>query len=134
MSGVIVIGALLAASMPLIGQVPEDRIKAEVLPVGIKLPALAVESISVIDRQTLKIGGTIRVRERVRVTVAASDVATRLAVWRLVRSACRGQFGSLAGVTEISVLTDIAGPDMRNDEATIYTRTQDFMVSFLEAA
>jgi hypothetical protein len=134
MSGVAIIGELLNASTSLLAVVPTARIMAGALPQNITLPALAVTSISVVDRNTLKDGSTRRVTERVQVTVLAKNYAENGAVLALVRTACASKRGTFAGKTAVVVLLDGAGPDFMDDAASIWMKTQDFRVSFNEPA
>jgi hypothetical protein len=134
MSGVAVIGSLLLAYSPLTTVVPADRIKGGALPKDVILPAIAVTSISATDWNLLKDGTKRRVRERVQVTVLASDYQGQVDLIRLVRLACAGFRGDVGTATAASVLLDGKGPDFLNDDASIWLSTQDFSVSFNEPA
>ena len=129
MSGVSVIGELLNGYAPLTGIIPVARIKAGDLPQGVELPALAVTSVSVVDTNMLSTGEKRRIRERVRVTVLAPNYRNKTAIMRLVKLACADKRGNFADMTDVSVLTDGAGPDFMSDDATIWMSTQDFSVS-----
>ncbi|MFW2829878.1 hypothetical protein [Sphingomonas sp. ID0503] len=135
MSGGAIMGALLTAHAPLTAIVPMDGIRMDVLPSGWPLPGITVGEVSGNDRQKLcnGIGGT-RVTDRVQVTVHARDVEQRAALILLVRAAGRGRIGSIAGLTGVSVLVGAKGPTFRDDAATIFMQSQDFMVSYIEAA
>lgn len=130
MSGVAVIGELLAAYSPLTALVPAARIKAGELPQGVSLPALAVSGISGMDTNMLSTGSKRRTRDRVQVTVLAANYRDKTAIMRLVKMACADKRGDFAAVTDVSVLTDMAGPDFKSDDSSIWMSTQDFAVSF----
>lgn len=132
MSGVQVIGELLNASAAVLAAVPTDQIKGGVLPPGFKLDAILVRSVSTVFDQPLKRGATRRARERVQVTALAATYAGQDAILKLVRSACDGKRGDLAGVTDVSVLLGAAGPDLFYDAESIFEGSQDFMVSYNE--
>ena len=133
MSGVRIIGALLAAHAPLTNVVPVARIKGGALPGSIVLPAIVLTTISAVDLHMVTQGSSRRVTERVQVTIAAPDYETQKAVIVLIRKACSYQRGDIAGATAVSVLTDTLGPDFMDESASIYLQSQDFKVSFNEA-
>jgi len=132
MSGVAVIGELLNGYSPLTTLVPAERIKAGVLAQNIGLPAVAVTSISGVDRNILAAGDKRRVNERVQVTVLANSYRDKRNILQLVRRACADKHGDFANVTDVSVLTDGTGPDFLSDDAQIWMQSQDFGVSFNE--
>jgi hypothetical protein len=129
MSGVTIIGELLAAHGPLIEVVPADRMKAGRLPDGVQLPALLVRTISVVERQPLKRGPMVRTTERVSVAVRAASYRQQRAVIALVRKACAGKTGTIAGAPRVSVLTAGTGPDATGPGDS-FEQTTDFRVSF----
>jgi hypothetical protein len=133
MSGTLVMGELLRSYGPLTATMPAALILEEELPQGASR-GIVVESISVIDRNTLSDGVTRRVRERTQVTIMEPNVRQRRATWKLVRAAGASRRGDFAGVTEVSALLDGAGPDLRMDNPTMYLKTQDFTVSYNEPA
>lgn len=132
MSGVSVIGELLNASSALTAVVPAARIKAGSLPQDVTLPALAVTTVSGVDRNILMPGATRMVRERVQVTVLANSYRQKNDVLKLVRSACADKRGDFAGQTSVVVLTESTGPDFMTDDASIWMISQDFAVSYNE--
>lgn len=132
MSGVTIIGALLGASAAVIAEIPATRIKAGRLPEDIDLTALLVRLVSSIDRQKLD-GTTDRVTERVSVAVRASSYREQRVAIALIRAACAGFVGDVAGFSRVSVLTAGLGPDV-NGPGNSFEQTQDFRVSFDQAA
>jgi hypothetical protein len=129
MSGVTIIGELLAAHTPLLEVVPSSQIKAGRLPDGIQLPALLVRTISVVERPTLKRGATVRTTERVSVAVRAASYREQRAVIGMVRKACAGKTGTIANVPRVSVLTAGTGPDAAGPGDS-FEQTTDFRVAF----
>ncbi len=133
MSGVTIVSELLQAHDPLTSDVPAGNMKAGRLPDGVALPALLLRSISRNERQTLKRGKTVRVTERVSVTVRAAAYRTPGALLKLVRAACVGRTGTIAGYRDVAVLADGTGPDVLGP-ADSFERAQDLLVTFDEPA
>jgi len=130
MSGKAVIGELLLADDTLLAMLPPDSIKPGVLPLGVTLPAIGVSTVSGVDRNILKAGASKHRRNRVQVTVMAGSDEQKDEILRQVRRACADKVGDFAGVTAVSVLTDVEGPDFRDEKAGIYLQSQDFTVSY----
>jgi len=126
MSGVSIIGALLQADASITA-----TIKAGQLPDGVALPALLVRSVSMVERVTLKRGDYVRVKERVSVTVRAASYRDQRNLLKLARDACAGEFGTIAGFENASVINAGTGPDLIGPGNT-FEQTQDFMTSFNE--
>lgn len=129
MSGVLIVGALLAADTKVVERVPADRMKAVKLPDGIALPTLMLRSVSLVERQTLKRRGFVRTVERIAVTVRAASYRDQAAIIRLVRSACAGKHGDFADFSRVSVLSAGTGPDLLGPGES-FEQTQDFRVSY----
>ena len=127
-----IIGALLTASKPLTDFVPPGRIKAGRLGT-VPLPAMVVTMISSVDRQALKQGSTVRRTDRISVTVRAASHRERKLLIRLIRAACSGRTGTIAGADQVSVLTAGKGPEV-DGPADSFEQAQDFKVSFNEPA
>jgi hypothetical protein len=98
MSGTLVMGELLRGYVPLTTAMPAALILEEELPQGASR-GVVVESISVIDRNTLRDGATRRVRERVQATILETSVRQRRVTWKLVRAAGASRRGDFAGLT-----------------------------------
>jgi len=126
MSGVSIIGALLGADPSITA-----TIKAGQLPDGVALPALLVRSVSMVERVTLTRGNYVRVKERVSVTVRAASYREQRSLLKLARDACAGEFGTIAGFENASVINAGTGPDVIGPGNT-FEQTQDFMTSFNE--
>jgi hypothetical protein len=133
MSGVAIVRALLVLHAPLLAVVPASRIKAGVPPLGTALPCIGITRVSGQDRNIVKPRSTVRVTERVQITVMASTYPQQEAVMALARKACRDKQGTYAGYTGCLVLTYSQGPDDSADDGSgIYVGTQDFSVAFIQ--
>ena len=133
MNGVAALQALLSANGPLGQLVAPERIAAGVLPQGTALPAISIMSISSIDRNIPDPGGLRRVTDRVQVTVMASTYQMVKMTVYAVRGAAADQMPIVAGIAQVVIHTEGAGPDFMDEEACICMQAQDFRVSFNEA-
>lgn len=129
MTGADIIGQLLRDDEIMVAKVPEARIKAKRLPVGIPLPALLVRITTVIDAQPLDTSGYVRRTDRVSVTVRADNGVDQDAIIKLTREICAGRTGDIAGAKNVSIRTAGTGPDVEGPAAS-FEQTQDFRVSF----
>jgi hypothetical protein len=129
MTGADIIGAMLRADAALLAIVAETRIKEDLLPDDIALPAIVVRSISQVDRRTLAREAKVQVTERVEVTVRAKSVRERKAVLKLVRRICAHRIGTMDEAENYAVLTDGLGPSLLGP-GNSFERAQDFRVSF----
>jgi len=132
-SGVAIVGALLRAYAPLASVVDAASIKAGKLPDGVALPAILVRSVSMVERQNLRRGATVRAIERVSVAVRASSYRQQREIIGLVRACCAGRTGDVGGGIRVSITTAGTGPDV-GGPANSFEQTQDFRVSFDAAA
>ncbi|TCD04275.1 DUF3168 domain-containing protein [Erythrobacteraceae bacterium CFH 75059] len=128
MSGVDVIGALLADDPAVTALVPPANIRAGRLPDNATLPSLLVRSVSLVERQPLKRQGIVRITERVAVMARANNYRQQREIIAAVRDACAGQTGNIGGTTNTVVLSAGTGPDLTG--ITTFEQTQDFRVSF----
>ena len=124
-----IIGALLLADEALLQLVPEERIKAGLLPEGSALPALLVNGTSSTDRQPLTREAQVRRTDRVSVTVRAAPPRSPPCDCGGWRRACAGKTGQLGGGRNVSILTAGMGPDV-NGPGGSFEKTQDFRVSW----
>lgn len=127
-----IIGALMMASPRLLALMPAERIKGGRLG-NVPLPAALVAIVSSVDRQALKQGSTVRRTDRVSVTVRTASHRQRKLLIRLIRNACAGRTGAIAGAEDVAVLTAGIGPEM-DGPADSFEQAQDFKVSFNEPA
>ena len=134
MSGVLIVGALMGADVPLIAEVPATQIKAWKLPQGAPVRSIVVTRISRTERVLLD-GSSLRsVTERVQATVRAESGTARELILRLTRAACAGKLGTIAGFANVAVTNAGTGPDFMDDAASIFMGSIDFRVSFNEPA
>lgn len=130
MSGTDIVGSLLRGSDAFLAMVPAASIKSGALPEGATLPAVLLRSVSIVDRQPLRRGSTVRSTERVAAMVRAGSYAEQRAVMKLLRRICGGVTAREMGeATNISVLTDGTGPDVIGP-GNSFEKTQDLRVSF----
>jgi len=133
MNGVIAVRSLLVADTGVMALVPAVQIVAGTLPQGTTIPAVALMSVSSVDRNIPAPGPKRRVTERVQVTVLASSYPAAKTIIRAVRAAAADRMPAIDGLTEVTVHTESAGPDFLDEETGIHMQTQDFRVSFNEA-
>lgn len=133
MTGVVAVRKLLVADGTLTALVPAARIVSGTQPLNATLPAITLNSVSKVDRNIPSPGSYRHVRERVQVTVHASTYASQRAVLAAVRGAAADQMPTVSGLVNVTVHTDGAGPDMINEQASIYQTSQDFSVTYSEA-
>jgi hypothetical protein len=132
-SGIDAVRAALVADATLTALVPAARIGGGDLPVDIDLPALSLTSISKVDRNIPNPGTHRFVTERVQVMTHARDYPQQKAIEAAVRGAAADQLNvSVAGLLNVTIHTDGAGPDIMNEEASIHLGTQDFRVTYSE--
>lgn len=132
MDGILVIRGILTGNAALTAEVPAERIVAGPLPTGTALPAVSLTRVSAVDNNILKAGVKRRVTERVQVTVLAKNYPAMRRILRLVKAAAADKIGEFAGLTDVTVHTDGAGPDFMDDQASIHMGEQDFMVGYSE--
>ena len=130
MNGVAAIRVGLVADAALIAIVPADRIAAGVLPTGTALPALSIMQVSSTDLNIPAPGAKRHVVDRVQVTALATTYVELRATLAAAKAACADSFPTVAGISEVSILTDGAGPDFMDDEAKFYLGSQDFVVAY----
>jgi hypothetical protein len=133
MSAVSVMVALLQAHSPLLAFVEPENIVAGTVAQGARLPAIGVREISAIEEQTVDGNepGAL-VRARVQVTVHAKSYPAQKALIAATKLGSGAHSGVIAGVTVRSVLRDLVGPDLSDDDAEIYEQSRDFKIVFIE--
>jgi hypothetical protein len=134
MNGVAAIYQLMSTDAALLALVPEEQIATGDLPVGTPLPALLIEDISSVDLEEIAPGAERFTSERVQVTVMAGNYETLVAVLKAVKSAGDAKYPTVDDLENVVVRTIGQGPYFRDDAASIHMRTQDFRVSFTQAA
>lgn len=133
MSAVAVMIALLQAHAPVTALVVPDNIVAGTVPQDAQLPAIGVREISAIEEQTIDGNepGAL-VRARVQITVHAKSYPEQKALISATRLGAGAHAGVIAGIAVRSVLRDMVGPDLSDDDAGIYEQSRDFKVAFIE--
>lgn len=128
-----VINSLLLAATG-VATVVGARIYPSRLPQNTTLPAIAYQVVSgteitPIDAQA----GYQLMRTRVQVTAMAKNYAEVKSAIEAVRLACLYKSGTIAGVKVLSITRDSVGPDLRDDELSIYIQSMDFIVLHYES-
>lgn len=122
--------ALLSANAPLAALVG-DRIYPHALPEGCVLPALVVELVSDVPQPTLDAtAGYGLSQARMQVTGLAATYPGLKDLLAAVVSACNYQRGVLAGVRVNSIARALTGPDMADDDRTVFHQSIDFLVTY----
>lgn len=133
MNGVAAVCSLLAADAAMLALVPVKRMASGVLPTGTALPALSIMQVSSVDVNIPAPGAKRRVIDRVQVTAHASTYTELRATLAAAKAACADTFPTVAGISEVSILSDGAGPDYMDEEAKFYLGSQDFLVTYNQA-
>jgi hypothetical protein len=123
------INYLLRNDAQLIAKVPTSRIFGGLIPLGTPLPAIAYNFISGVPSKSIDMQ-TQLVRARIQVTVQTKNYQDQKAIVELIKAACDAKQGTIAGYHIDSVLHELDGPDMRDDDAGIYLQTVDFIVAY----
>ena len=134
MSGVIAIRSLLANNVALLAVVPAAKIMAGVIPIDTVLPAIGINHISTIERNTVAMNSAkVMATERVQVTVQAKSYSDQKSILELVRKACSNTRATLNGIEVDSILPELAGPDLHDYDLGIFLQSRDFIVKFVES-
>lgn len=133
MSAVKAIRALLIGDNGVLSLCSAANIMAGDLPAGIALPGLSIKEVSTVDQARIDANSSFSlVTTRVQVTAVAKDYPSVKSLVRAARLACNYQRGDIAGIAVVRIVRDTVGPDLSNDEATIYLQSIDFKVTFEE--
>jgi len=132
MNGIAALRQILAGTAAVTALVPATRIIGGDLPQGVALPAIGITRVSQVDRRLIAKGDTRRVTERIQATVMAKTYPEAEEIRRTIKNAADYQSPAVAGISEVVVLAEGAGPDFTEDEVSIPMQMQDFMVSFNE--
>ena len=140
MSGVAIVRYLLANNGGVTAVVPAAKIKAGDLQLNTVLPAIFVSQISSIPRLTLAMTETKLHTDRVQVTALFKDQQGAPqgqgypgldALMKLILAACPNQHGTINGFNVDSVLVDIEGPDLYDEDISMISRSRDFIVKWI---
>ncbi len=124
-----IIGVLLREYAPLVALVPLARMKRGRLSADIALPALVVSETTQVERQTLVRGQKVRTVDRVSVGGRFASDRERTQIMQMVKDACAGKTGTIAGLSGVAIRTAGRGPDL-NGPGDSFEKTQDFRVSY----
>lgn len=130
MSGVVILGYLLADDAALVAKVPLNRILGGVLPLKTAYPAISLRQVSGSEFQTLRRGENATVTERIQVSVLASTYREQKEVIESIRNAIQPTYGYVNGFFVDSVRMDIDSPDMYSEDPVTYEQSIDFMVKY----
>jgi len=110
-----------------------DRCYPGQLPQGCALPALVVEHISTVPRPTLDAqAGFGLMQARIQVTGLAATYVQQKTLLDAVITACNYQRGVIAGVRVASIVRELIGPDLRDDDRSVFYQSVDFVVTYQE--
>ena len=132
MSDVKAIRYLLANNASLTAVVPAAKIVAGLIQQGTVLPAIAVNHISTVRRQTVTKETKVFCTSRVQVTVMATSYAAQKAILALVRTALPRTSGVVNNVEVDNILPDNDSPDFRDDEIGAFMQSMDFIITHNE--
>lgn len=132
MDGVAIAWNRLKSDAALLALIPQARIISGTIPAGTTLDAISVTRVSGTDRNVPSPGANRRVMERVQVTVAAATYPRLRAAILAAKKALADFIGTVGSANDVTIHTDIAGPDFLDEEASIYFGTQDFVVGYTE--
>jgi hypothetical protein len=132
MDGVAIAWALLKANSGVLALVPQARIISGTVPANTPLDAISVTRVSAGDRNIPSPGTNRRATERVQVTVLAATYPRLRAALSAAKKALADYVGTVGSANDVTIHTDLAGPDFMDEEASIYFGTQDFIVGYTE--
>lgn len=126
-----VIKALLEAA-PGVTALVGSRLYAVTRPELDPLPAVVWSVISDMPRPPFDAtAGSEPCSARIQINCLGAGVAAVKALVEQVRLACHLQSGTVAGITVIAVLQDVAGPDSYDALVDTYQQSVDFVVHYL---
>lgn len=132
MDGLVAVRQLLISDAALTALVPANRVIAGPAAIGSSLPLISLQSISKVDLNLNDPAAKRMVRERVQVTVHAANFSEQKAILRAVRHAVADQRPTVAGISNVTVHTESAGPDFMSEDEAIWLGSQDFMTIYNE--
>ncbi len=127
------IRTLLTQAAGLTALVPAARMYPHTVPQGELLPALVIEHVSTVPRPTLDAQAAFGLMQaRIQVTALAASYPAQQALVEQIVLACNYQRGLIAGVRVSSVVRELIGPDMTDDDRTVFHQSIDFLVTYQE--
>lgn len=115
------------------GALVGDRLYAGILPEGETLPAAVHDVVSDMEqgpRTARAVSGTRPYRARLQLTAFGVTAESAKAVVEAAIAACRGQSGSIGGITVEDIVFE-RGPGSFDPAVEIYTQPVDFFVTYL---
>lgn len=132
MDGIAVIRALLVNHDPLTNLLPAANIRAGAVPVGL-FPAIGIREVSRLEASTVsRAQANVMVEARIQVTVYAKSYPEMKSILLAAKLGPGAHTGVIAGLTVRSVLREIVGPDLSDEEAEIFEQSRDFKVTYIE--
>ncbi len=125
--------AVLAANAALLSAVPEAQWYPGIVAQEVAPPALGISLIDSVLVETIDATAYNLAQARIQVTVHAKTYTEQKTLVDLVRQAAGFVRGTYAGVAVHRIVRDLIGPDLRNDDATLYRQTIDFLVTYTES-
>ena len=127
-----VIRALLGAAAPVVALVG-TRVYPAPIPQATTMPAIGYSHVSTVPLSTLDAAaGYNLVRSRIEVFAIAKTYADQKTLVEEIRKALDYQRGTIAGIEVVSIIRDVAGPDLRDDDMQVFTQATDFLVTLRE--
>jgi len=131
MSGVAIIGELLASNAALTATVPAARIVSGPVRLKTALPAISITKIGGQQHNSVAMASRqLLVTERVQVMVMADDHAEVQQVLDLVRGALPLSRGVVKGFICQGIIPDTEGPDIFDPEILVHFQSLDFVVNY----
>jgi hypothetical protein len=132
MSAEKVIKSLLGADATVAALV-NGRIWPGTVPLNSPMPVIAYNHISSVSKTMVSLADADSlIVTRIQITVMAKSYPEVKNILQAVNRACDLQRGVIAGVRVSSVIGDALGPDMRDDDATLYMQSADFKVTWTD--
>lgn len=132
MKGMAAVRQVLVADAALAAIVPGTRIVVGEIAIDASLPSISITMISSVDMNIPSPASTRFRTDRVQVTAICSDIIQRETVISAVRKAAADKRPTVSGITGVTIHTDGRGPNVEDDDASIYYGFQDFLVKFSE--
>lgn len=144
MSGVSVIRYLLANNAPVTAVIPSGRVIAGPIPLGTVLPAISVTLVDSLPAfRLVRVNEANKMHEdRVqttalfygaKATVPGAGYLGLYQMMKLILAACPSQRGTVNGFVVDSIIPDILGPDLHDQETDLYSSSRDFRVRWIGA-
>lgn len=124
---------LLVGNAALTDVVPAARIALGTISINTRLPAIGIRQVSGAPHNTVSMKEPQRaLTSRVQVTVYAAAYKEQDGVLELVRRAMPNTSGVVGSIHVLSVIPDSVGPDLKNEDATIFMKSRDFKIKYIE--